>query len=120
MLGAARARPAHPHGGARHEPEHSRRHGPDIGVQVNKRSDVMGIRLLATTSCVAMFVVLATGGVAVATPGPIAPQDVPTSLRAWIPWVLQQSSGNTCPTLNGQDARECGWPGLLSLWLEKS
>ncbi len=80
----------------------------------------MRTRLRAAFFGLATLVV--SGGVSVAHAGvgPINTQDIPPPLRPWVPWVLQQAQGHTCPTLYGQDARLCGWPGLLTLALDNN
>lgn len=46
---------------------------------------------------------------------PLRPNEVPPSLREWIPWVLHGQ--DTCPTMLGTDTRACVWPGKLELTL---
>lgn len=49
---------------------------------------------------------------------PIDPDDVPESLRAWIPWVTHDQPQAGCPFLQGEtSARRCEWPSELALEL---
>lgn len=42
---------------------------------------------------------------------PLAVEDVPTPLKSWIPWVMQDDPGHSCPyAYNNNAARRCLWP----------
>ncbi len=49
---------------------------------------------------------------------PLARDDVPEPLRAWVDWVLRGHEHETCPALEASGARACVWPGRLSLALD--
>ncbi len=49
---------------------------------------------------------------------PLAREDVPEPLRAWVDWVLRDHEQETCPFLAEAGNRECVWPGRLSLSLD--
>ncbi len=56
------------------------------------------------------------GAVAAGANGqPIAKDDLPPSLRAWVPWVLDQVPTLGCASVQGQPV--CVWPGALHLEL---
>ena len=44
---------------------------------------------------------------------PLKPDDVPDSLKPWVPWVLYAEPNHRCATVGG--AAICQWPGPLSL-----
>ena len=52
-------------------------------------------------------------GAAAAGAQPIAREDLPPGLRAWVPWVLDQAPALGCATVQGQAV--CLWPGQLTL-----
>ena len=52
------------------------------------------------------------------TAEPLARQDVPEPLRPWVDWVLAGHEDERCPSLAGDGARACVWPGRLVLVLE--
>ena len=54
-------------------------------------------------------------GVAGAIAQPISREDLPPSLRPWVPWVLDQVPTLGCATMQGRPA--CLWPGQLELEL---
>ena len=56
------------------------------------------------------------GGPAIAQP--ISRDDLPPSLRPWVPWVLEQLPTLGCATVQGQAV--CLWPGQLQLDLGAS
>src|SRR4249920_2061563 len=52
-------------------------------------------------------------GVETATAQPISKDELPPSLRPWVPWVLDQVPTLGCATVQGQAV--CLWPGQLKL-----
>ena len=69
------------------------------------------MRRLELVGCT-LAVVLAVG-LPSATAQPIAKDDLPPSLRPWVPWVLDQVPTLGCATVQGQAV--CLWPGRLEL-----
>ena len=53
--------------------------------------------------------------IAAAGAQPISRDDLPPSLRPWVPWVLEQLPTLGCATVQGQAV--CLWPGQLQLEL---
>jgi hypothetical protein len=49
---------------------------------------------------------------------PLAREEVPEALRAWVGWVLRGHESETCPFLHAQGERHCVWPGRLELDLD--
>ncbi len=49
---------------------------------------------------------------------PTTKEELPPSLREWTGWVLHDEKEAGCPFLQGQDAKQCSWPGRLSLSLD--
>ena len=54
-------------------------------------------------------------GIPIASAQPISREDLPPSLRPWVPWVLDQVPTLGCATLQGRAV--CLWPGQLELAL---
>lgn len=65
----------------------------------------------------AAFVLTAWGAAA----RPLAPEDLPYSLRPWVKWVLADGDARDCPYLyNRTEERRCAWPAPLRLDLQSS
>ena len=52
-------------------------------------------------------------GLSTASAQPLSREELPPSLRAWVPWVLDQVPTLGCATVQGQAV--CLWPGQLTL-----
>ena len=73
---------------------------------------------LALTGALAGAAVGAGLPAATASAQPISREDLPPSLRPWVPWVLDQVPTLGCATVQGQAV--CLWPGQLELDLGAS
>src|SRR5258708_11017272 len=58
--------------------------------------------------------------VRVAGAAPLAPSEVPPSLKPWVPWALHGHEAETCPTVGvDEDGKAvCAWAGRLTLTLD--
>jgi hypothetical protein len=46
---------------------------------------------------------------------PMSENEVPTPLKPWVHWVLQDHPEQACPVFYGSEERQCQWPGKLTL-----
>lgn len=65
-------------------------------------------RVLKWLACVLVLLVTR-----IANAQPIAPADIPSELRPWVPWVLDQAPERGCVQV--QSRKICVWPGALAL-----
>lgn len=59
---------------------------------------------------------LLLAGAAVAAPP--TKDELPPALREWTSWVLHGQEDQLCPSFDGDEARNCVWPGRLALSLD--
>ncbi|MBL8911144.1 MAG: hypothetical protein JNM17_10665, partial [Archangium sp.] len=50
---------------------------------------------------------------------PPKPNEIPSALREWVPWVMHHERAALCPFLHNSDTRACAWPGRLALTLDE-
>ncbi|MFN0062316.1 MAG: hypothetical protein ACKVPX_07345 [Myxococcaceae bacterium] len=51
---------------------------------------------------------------------PIAAEQIPDSLRPWVPWVLDEAAAEVrCTRLHQAETQRCAWPGRLELTLDE-
>jgi hypothetical protein len=75
-------------------------------VPVRTRLEVPAVRALT-------FAIGLAAAVSTASAQPISREDLPPTLRQWVPWVLDQVPSLGCVMVQGQAV--CAWPGQLRL-----